>query len=62
VKDRPGHDHRYAIDFSKIESELGWRPKMSFADGLRRTVEWYLNQREWSAVCRLVTIAGSGWD
>lgn len=47
VKDRPGHDHRYAIDFSKMESELGWRPRMSFADGLRCTVEWYLNQREW---------------
>lgn len=47
VKDRPGHDHRYAIDFSKIETELGWRPRMSFADGLRYTVEWYLSQREW---------------
>ena len=47
VTDRPGHDHRYAIDFSKLNSELGWRPKMTFADGLRRTVEWYLDQREW---------------
>ena len=45
VKDRPGHDRRYAIDASKIERELGWRPKESFETGLRKTVDWYLGQR-----------------
>jgi dTDP-glucose 4,6-dehydratase len=47
VKDRPGHDRRYAIDCSKIERELGWRPQVSFADGLRSTVEWYCTNRSW---------------
>jgi dTDP-glucose 4,6-dehydratase len=47
VKDRPGHDLRYAIDASKIESELGWVPQESFETGLRKTVEWYLNNRSW---------------
>jgi dTDP-glucose 4,6-dehydratase len=47
VQDRPGHDHRYAIDTSKIESELGWKPKETFDSGLRRTVEWYLENRAW---------------
>jgi dTDP-glucose 4,6-dehydratase len=47
VPDRPGHDRRYAIDFSKITSELGWQPTMQMEDGLRRTVEWYLANREW---------------
>jgi len=47
VQDRPGHDRRYAIDFSKIESELGWGPKEGFNSGLRRTVEWYLEHVEW---------------
>jgi dTDP-glucose 4,6-dehydratase len=42
VKDRPGHDRRYAIDSSRIERELGWRPKESFETGLRKTVDWYL--------------------
>ncbi len=41
VKDRPGHDRRYAVDFTKIKSELGWKPKVNFEDGLRRTVKWY---------------------
>lgn len=44
VKDRPGHDIRYAIDSSKIMNELGWKPKFSFNDGIKRTVDWYLNQ------------------
>lgn len=48
VEDRPGHDLRYAIDSSKIESELGWRPRETFESGLRRTVEWYLANREWT--------------
>src|SRR5690606_6955353 len=47
VKDRPGHDVRYAIDASKIEHELGWKPEETFETGLRKTVAWYLNNREW---------------
>jgi len=47
VTDRPGHDRRYAIDASKIEAELGWRPQVSVQEGLRRTVEWYLTHQEW---------------
>lgn len=47
VKDRPGHDHRYAIDAGKIERELGWVPEESFETGLRKTVLWYLHNRQW---------------
>jgi len=47
VTDRPGHDRRYAIDFSKIERELGWKPAVSFEEGISRTIEWYLIHREW---------------
>jgi dTDP-glucose 4,6-dehydratase len=47
VADRPGHDHRYAIDFSKLHSELGWTPQESFESGLMRTVRWYLDNRAW---------------
>lgn len=47
VKDRPGHDRRYAIDARKIERELGWKPKESFETGLRKTVRWYLDNRTW---------------
>lgn len=47
VADRPGHDLRYAIDASKIERELGWRPAETFETGLRKTVEWYLANRSW---------------
>jgi len=47
VKDRPGHDLRYAIDASKIESELGWRPSVTFEQGLEKTVAWYLANDEW---------------
>lgn len=47
VPDRPGHDLRYAIDSSKIERELGWRSRVTFEDGLRRTVAWYLTNRPW---------------
>lgn len=47
VKDRPGHDLRYAIDASKIKKDLGWVPEESFETGLRKTVEWYLNNHEW---------------
>jgi len=47
VKDRPGHDRRYAIDASKIADELGWKPEETFETGLRKTVEWYLNNEQW---------------
>jgi len=47
VKDRPGHDARYAIDASKIDRELGWVPEETFESGLRKTVQWYLDNREW---------------
>ncbi|MHC5168835.1 dTDP-glucose 4,6-dehydratase [Acinetobacter johnsonii] len=51
VKDRPGHDLRYAIDAAKIEKELGWTPQETFETGIRKTVEWYLNNLDW---CRRV--------
>ena len=47
IKDRPGHDRRYAIDARKIESELGWKPQETFTTGIQKTVEWYLNNPEW---------------
>ncbi|HWS12652.1 MAG TPA: dTDP-glucose 4,6-dehydratase [Rhodocyclaceae bacterium] len=49
VKDRPGHDRRYAIDARKIERELGWRPAETFASGIRKTVQWYLDNQAWVA-------------
>jgi dTDP-glucose 4,6-dehydratase len=49
VQDRPGHDRRYAIDAGKIQSELGWKPEHDFASGIRRTVQWYLDNAEWVA-------------
>jgi len=52
VTDRPGHDRRYAIDAGKIERELGWLPKETFASGLRRTVRWYLEHADWVARVR----------
>ena len=47
VKDRPGHDRRYAIDASKLQGELGWAPSMTFEQGIARTVDWYLDQQAW---------------
>lgn len=47
IKDRPGHDRRYAIDASKIERELGWKPSLTFQEGLAKTVEWYLAEEQW---------------
>lgn len=51
VPDRPGHDHRYAVDCSLIQQELGWSPKINFASGIRRTISWYLENLDW---CRSV--------
>jgi dTDP-glucose 4,6-dehydratase len=48
VKDRPGHDRRYAINCAKIESELGWSPAETFETGIRKTIEWYLDNKAWS--------------
>jgi dTDP-glucose 4,6-dehydratase len=47
VKDRAGHDLRYAIDSSKLQQELGWKPSLKFEDGLEKTVEWYLENEDW---------------
>ena len=47
VKDRPGHDQRYAIDSSKLHSELGWQPQVDFQSGMARTVDWYLEHQDW---------------
>ncbi len=47
VKDRPGHDRRYAVDIGKIEQELGWQPEETFLGGLEKTVHWYLNNAAW---------------
>jgi dTDP-glucose 4,6-dehydratase len=47
VKDRPGHDRRYAIDASKINKELGWKPSVTFEEGLSQTIDWYLSNMEW---------------
>ncbi|MFO7660460.1 MAG: GDP-mannose 4,6-dehydratase, partial [Candidatus Cloacimonadaceae bacterium] len=47
VTDRPGHDLRYAIDASKIQKELGWTPKETFETGIRKTIQWYLDNKDW---------------
>jgi dTDP-glucose 4,6-dehydratase len=47
VTDRPGHDHRYAIDPAKIQRQLGWQPQVEFEAGLRRTIDWYLSNPKW---------------
>ena len=47
VKDRPGHDLRYAIDSTKINKELGWSPSVTFEEGLSKTIDWYLENEEW---------------
>ena len=62
VADRPGHDLRYAIDAGKVSAELGWRPQESFATGLRKTVEWYLANRDWRARALGRADSGGGAD
>ena len=47
VKDRPGHDRRYAIDASYLLGELGWEPRLTFEDGIRATIQWYLDNDNW---------------
>ncbi len=47
VTDRPGHDRRYAIDFSKLKSTLGWSPEESFESGIKKTIQWYLDNSDW---------------
>jgi len=47
VKDRLGHDRRYAIDPRKIRKELGWEPETKFEEGIKRTIDWYLENKEW---------------
>jgi dTDP-glucose 4,6-dehydratase len=47
VTDRPGHDRRYAIDFAKLKQELGWSPAESFETGIRKTIQWYLDNMQW---------------
>ena len=47
IKDRPGHDRRYAMDFSKLRHELGWSPAESFESGIRKTITWYIDNRDW---------------
>ena len=47
IKDRPGHDFRYALDASKINKDLGWRPSVTFEEGLSKTIDWYFNNKEW---------------
>ena len=49
VQDRPGHDVRYAIDASKIDKELNWKPQETFETGMKKTVQWYLDNSEWAA-------------
>ena len=49
VKDRPGHDRRYAIDAAKIKRDLGWEPSYTFEQGIDETIDWYLANREWVA-------------
>jgi len=58
VEDRPGHDERYAMDFSKLTDELGWTPRTSLEDGLRETVSWYLNNQTWCNAIRARKYAG----
>jgi dTDP-glucose 4,6-dehydratase len=47
VKDRPGHDRRYAIDATKINKELGWKPSVTFEEGLKQTIDWYFENKDW---------------
>ncbi len=52
VNDRPGHDRRYAINFSKAKNELGWEPEVKFEDGLKEMIDWYSDNKEWVERCK----------
>lgn len=52
VKDRPGHDRRYAMNFSKIASDLGWKPEVTFEEGMKKTVQWYQDNEQWWKRCK----------
>ncbi|MFH1292406.1 MAG: dTDP-glucose 4,6-dehydratase [bacterium] len=52
VKDRPGHDKRYAMDYSKIKEELGWEPSVDFEQGMKKTVQWYQDHKDWWGRCK----------
>ena len=56
VKDRAGHDLRYAIDSTKLKNELGWEPSLQFEEGIEKTVKWYLENKEWMDNVTLVII------
>ena len=58
VADRPGHDERYAMDYSKLSKELGWQPRTSLKDGLRKTIQWYLANRDWCEAIRARKYSG----
>ncbi|WP_124727457.1 dTDP-glucose 4,6-dehydratase [Staphylospora marina] len=61
VEDRPGHDVRYSLDASRIKSELGWEPSVSFDEGLERTVDWYLNHSDWWESVKRRKTGGEQW-
>ncbi|MBM3206942.1 MAG: dTDP-glucose 4,6-dehydratase, partial [Candidatus Staskawiczbacteria bacterium] len=58
---RPGHDDRYSMDSSKIRHKLGWKPKITFDDGLNQTISWYLNNKPWWSEFDLRILDGYQW-
>ena len=58
VTDRPGHDHRYAIDAARIQADLGWTPSHTVESGMRATVRWYLDHRDWVSAIAARTTTG----
>jgi dTDP-glucose 4,6-dehydratase len=63
VPDRPGHDRRYLLDWSKIKRELGWEPKIPVEDGIRDTIRWYADNRAWWEPLRdRAPVVESGWN
>ena len=62
VNDRPGHDKRYAVDSTKIQSTLKWGPKESFSTGIKKTINWYLNNEEWWRKFKKINTTSKDWD
>ena len=58
VDDRPGHDFRYSMDIGKIRSELSWEPTISFEDGIKKTIKWYLENKDWLMDPKIVSYKG----